>query len=65
MLFKVWAARMQELGQLESIQYVLPFENRGLEVGVTLNHPHGQIYAYPMVPPVPANMQIHVEKYFK
>jgi len=36
---------------------VLPFENRGAEVGVTLHHPHGQIYAYPVVPPVPARMQ--------
>ena len=35
------------------IRYVLPFENRGVEVGVTLRHPHGQIYAYPFVPPVP------------
>ena len=35
----------------------LPFENRGAEVGVTLHHPHGQIYAYPVVPPVPARMQ--------
>ena len=35
-------------------QYVYPFENRGVEVGVTLHHPHGQIYAYPFVPPVPA-----------
>jgi UDPglucose--hexose-1-phosphate uridylyltransferase len=33
---------------------VLPFENRGVEVGVTLHHPHGQIYAYPFVPPIPA-----------
>ena len=32
----------------------IPFENRGVEVGVTLHHPHGQIYAYPFVPPVPA-----------
>ena len=32
----------------------MPFENRGVEVGVTLHHPHGQIYAYPFVPPVPA-----------
>ena len=40
-----------------TIQYVLPFENRGAEVGVTLHHPHGQIYAYPVVPPVPARMQ--------
>ncbi len=31
--------------------YVLPFENRGEEIGVTLNHPHGQIYAYPYIPP--------------
>ena len=35
-------------------QYVFPFENRGVEVGVTLHHPHGQIYAYPFVPPIPA-----------
>jgi UDPglucose--hexose-1-phosphate uridylyltransferase len=33
---------------------VMPFENRGVEVGVTLHHPHGQIYAYPFIPPVPA-----------
>jgi UDPglucose--hexose-1-phosphate uridylyltransferase len=32
----------------------MPFENRGVEVGVTLHHPHGQIYAYPFIPPVPA-----------
>ncbi|MFL5445873.1 MAG: galactose-1-phosphate uridylyltransferase, partial [Myxococcales bacterium] len=31
-----------------------PFENRGVEIGVTLHHPHGQIYAYPFVPPIPA-----------
>ena len=29
------------------------FENRGVEVGVTLHHPHGQIYGYPFLPPVP------------
>ena len=33
---------------------MFPFENRGVEVGVTLSHPHGQIYAYPFVPPLPA-----------
>ena len=65
LLFKVWAARTLELGQLENIQYVLPFVNRGAEVGVTLNHPHGQIYAYPVVPPVPVNMQFHAENYYK
>ena len=38
------------------MSYVFPFENRGVEVGATLHHPHGQIYAYPVVPPVPARM---------
>ncbi len=32
---------------------MLIFENRGVEVGVTLHHPHGQIYGYPFLPPVP------------
>lgn len=36
-------------------KFVLPFENRGDEVGVTLHHPHGQIYAFPFVPQVQAN----------
>jgi UDPglucose--hexose-1-phosphate uridylyltransferase len=57
LLLRVWAERTERLGALERIQYVLPFENRGSEVGVTLHHPHGQIYAYPVVPPVPARMQ--------
>lgn len=47
--------RYRELGERPDIQYVMPFENRGVEVGVTLHHPHGQIYAYPFVPPVPAD----------
>jgi UDPglucose--hexose-1-phosphate uridylyltransferase len=54
MLIEVWAERTRELGVLEEIVYVMPFENRGAEVGATLHHPHGQIYAYPFVPPVAA-----------
>jgi UDPglucose--hexose-1-phosphate uridylyltransferase len=54
MLLEVWADRYVELGKIENIEYVMPFENRGVEVGVTLHHPHGQIYAYPFVPPIPA-----------
>lgn len=57
LLMQVWGDRTERLGAGESIRYVLPFENRGAEVGVTLHHPHGQIYAYPVVPPVPARMQ--------
>lgn len=54
MLIDVWADRTRELGERAEIQYVMPFENRGVEVGATLQHPHGQIYAYPFVPPIPA-----------
>lgn len=66
LLLQVWAERTQVLGELPEIEYVLPFENRGAEVGVTLHHPHGQIYAYPVVPPVPARMrQIASDHYEK
>jgi UDPglucose--hexose-1-phosphate uridylyltransferase len=54
LVMEVWADRYEELGRDAQIQYVFPFENRGVEVGVTLHHPHGQIYAYPFVPPVAA-----------
>ncbi len=54
LLFEVWAHRYTELGARDDVQYVFPFENRGVEVGVTLHHPHGQIYAYPFVPPIAA-----------
>ena len=57
LLLEVWGERTRELGADPEIQFVLPFENRGVEVGVTLHHPHGQIYAYPFVPPVPQRMQ--------
>ncbi|MBT1073431.1 galactose-1-phosphate uridylyltransferase [Pelotalea chapellei] len=56
LLFQVWADRTRVLGSKPEIQFVLPFENKGVEVGVTLHHPHGQIYAYPFVPPVPKQM---------
>lgn len=52
-LMWVWRHRYQELGAREDVQYVLIFENRGVEVGATLHHPHGQIYGYPFLPPVP------------
>jgi UDPglucose--hexose-1-phosphate uridylyltransferase len=54
LLIDVWADRYDELARDPDVQYVFPFENRGTEVGVTLHHPHGQIYAYPFVPPVAA-----------
>src|SRR5699024_10046612 len=46
-----WAHRSAELSALPGIEQVFVFENRGEEIGVTMNHPHGQIYAYPYVTP--------------
>lgn len=50
----LWAARTEALLARPEVEYVLVFENRGREVGATIDHPHGQIYAYPFVPPAPA-----------
>ncbi len=58
LLLQVWARRTEELTRDPEIRYVLPFENRGAEVGVTLHHPHGQIYAYPFTPPIPLRTQV-------
>jgi UDPglucose--hexose-1-phosphate uridylyltransferase len=53
-LAEVWTDRYRDLTARRGIKYVYIFENRGEQVGVTLHHPHGQIYAYPFVPPVAA-----------
>jgi UDPglucose--hexose-1-phosphate uridylyltransferase len=46
----LWSQRTEELGRRADVAYVLPFENRGREVGATIAHPHGQLYAFPEVP---------------
>ncbi len=65
LLLQVWAERYTELGLRPEINYVMPFENRGVEVGVTLHHPHGQIYAYPVVPPIPQRQLELMESYYQ
>lgn len=55
LLLAVWADRTTRATG-GTIQSVLCFENRGVEVGVTLHHPHGQIYAYDHIPPVQQTM---------
>jgi len=50
----LWADRSSALGARDDVAYVLVFENRGAEVGATIDHPHGQIYAFDEVPPGPA-----------
>ena len=55
----LWAERTEALLARPEIEYVLVFENRGREVGATIDHPHGQIYGYPFVPPAPAREVQH------
>jgi len=65
LLLQVWAERTARCAADPAISYVLPFENRGAAVGVTLHHPHGQIYAYPFVPPVPQRMLAQEAAFFE
>ncbi|MEU1330299.1 galactose-1-phosphate uridylyltransferase [Streptomyces sp. NPDC005865] len=51
LVLEAWTDRTAELAHLDSVAQVFCFENRGAEIGVTLGHPHGQIYAYPFVTP--------------
>ncbi|WP_103503661.1 galactose-1-phosphate uridylyltransferase [Streptomyces sp. SM14] len=51
LVLEVWTDRTAALGALPGVRQVYPFENRGAEIGVTLSHPHGQVYGYPYLPP--------------
>lgn len=60
---EAWADRTAALSALPGIQQVFPFENRGQAIGVTLHHPHGQIYAYPYVTPRTTRLLDSIETY--
>ncbi|WP_353807260.1 galactose-1-phosphate uridylyltransferase [Agromyces sp. SYSU T00194] len=62
-VIEAWAQRTAELSALPGIQQVFPFENRGEAIGVTLHHPHGQIYAYPYVTPRTQRLLDSVDAY--
>lgn len=49
-LIKLWQERFEDLKGDKKIKYIMPFENKGKEVGTTMIHPHGQIYAYGKMP---------------
>ncbi|MFJ7272303.1 galactose-1-phosphate uridylyltransferase [Streptomyces sp. NPDC099050] len=56
LVLEAWTDRTEQLSSQFGIEQVYCFENRGAEIGVTLAHPHGQIYAFPFVPPRTAKM---------
>ncbi|HEX2903158.1 MAG TPA: galactose-1-phosphate uridylyltransferase [Jatrophihabitans sp.] len=58
-----WLDRSRALAELPGVQQVFCFENSGAEIGVTLDHPHGQIYAYPFITPRTARMLQSVAQY--
>ena len=61
----LWAKRHSELAALPDIQYVYIFENTGVAIGVTMPHPHGQIYALPFIPPLVARELDSASDYFR
>jgi UDPglucose--hexose-1-phosphate uridylyltransferase len=50
-ILETWIDRTTQLNANPGVEQVFCFENRGEEIGITLSHAHGQIYAYPFVPP--------------
>ncbi|MGW6917797.1 galactose-1-phosphate uridylyltransferase [Kitasatospora sp. NPDC054939] len=58
-----WTDRTAELSALPGVEQVYCFENRGAEIGVTLAHPHGQIYAFPFITPRTARMVAQADRH--
>jgi len=64
-IIELWTQRFKELGDREYIKYVFIFENKGRIIGVTLDHPHGQIYAFPFIPPLIRRELASSKRYWK
>ena len=64
-IVEAWAFRTAEISQIEGIEQIYPFENHGSQIGVTLRHPHSQIYAYPFIAPRLEQELRHTEAYFE
>jgi UDPglucose--hexose-1-phosphate uridylyltransferase len=62
-VIEAWAERTHALSAMPGIEQVFPFENRGEAIGVTLHHPHGQIYSYPYVTPRTQRLIDSIESY--
>jgi UDPglucose--hexose-1-phosphate uridylyltransferase len=60
---EAWADRTAALSRMPGVRQVFVFENRGPEIGVTLHHPHGQIYGYPYITPRTKSLQGSIASY--
>lgn len=65
LVVEAWADRTAELAGLPGVEQIFCFENRGEEIGVTLHHPHGQIYAYPFITPRTTKELATAERYVR
>jgi UDPglucose--hexose-1-phosphate uridylyltransferase len=52
LVIDLWTRRFEQLAARPDIAYILIFENTGEAIGVTMPHPHGQIYAFPFISPL-------------
>jgi len=64
-LFRLWRERYEFFGKKKEIRYVLIFENKGAVIGVTMPHPHGQLYAFPFIPPRLEKELRQAEEYYR
>ena len=62
-VIEAWADRTAALSALPGVEQVFPFENRGEAIGVTLHHPHGQIYSYPYITPHTSRLIDSIDKF--
>ena len=61
----LWTQRWMELASIPEVQHVMIFENTGVAIGVTMPHPHGQIYAFPFLPPLVQTEMDAAQEYFQ
>ena len=64
-IMELWQKQFLELQKNEVLKYIFIFENRGSAVGVTIPHPHGQLYALPVIPPIIKQILKQFKKYNK
>ena len=64
-IVELWNERFKELSKDKRVKYIYEFENRGEEVGVTIPHPHGQLYAYSFIPTKIREELNNSKKYFQ
>lgn len=64
-LFALWRDHFRAMRERDDVKYVLIFENKGDIIGVTIPHPHGQIYSYPYIPSRPAKELDSARRYWE